>query len=301
MCSYCGVQWRRSQLHRDRSENLACPDCAPGLDVVSLSEGNAELMRSQQPKEIGPVDGGFDSFISPPSPGFKDPGGFVMPQPTNQGPTGPLSKTVEVWLRSDLLQLVAGRVNVWPDQSGRQHSLIATSVATRPSVTASDPAINGLTAVWSDGVDDFIFCPSLIAKAPLWVWVISKYDDFAINTVMVSAGASLMKGSAGTQQVLSTNITGPANGGALIAAWSRAMFAFNVSGTDTLQIKSVLTTQPSSSSITGRVSLFARSDGSAPTRGAFAELIVVQGMPTPAEIAGIEAYGIARYGGGLFA
>lgn len=75
LCSYCGVQWRRSQLHRDRSENLACPDCAPGLDVVSLSEGNAELMRSQGPREIGPVDGGFDHFVSPPSPGFVDPNG----------------------------------------------------------------------------------------------------------------------------------------------------------------------------------------------------------------------------------
>lgn len=75
LCSYCGVQWRRSQLCRDRSENLACPDCAPGLDVVSLSEGNAELMRSQAPREIGPVDGGFDSFVSPPSPGFVDPNG----------------------------------------------------------------------------------------------------------------------------------------------------------------------------------------------------------------------------------
>ena len=80
MCSYCGVQWRRSQLHRDRAENLACPDCASGLDVVTLSEGNAELMRAQAPREIGPVDGAIDTFVCPPFPGFKDPNGPRPPR-----------------------------------------------------------------------------------------------------------------------------------------------------------------------------------------------------------------------------
>lgn len=79
MCSYCGVQWRRSQLRRDASQNLACPDCAPGLDVVSLSEGNARLMRSQQPKVVGPNDGAYDTFVCPPSPGFIDPNGPPKP------------------------------------------------------------------------------------------------------------------------------------------------------------------------------------------------------------------------------
>jgi len=48
--------------------------------VVSLSEGNAQLMRSQQPKEIGPVDGGYDTFVCPPFPGFKDPNGPRPPR-----------------------------------------------------------------------------------------------------------------------------------------------------------------------------------------------------------------------------
>lgn len=75
LCSYCGVQYRRSQLTRDASQNLACPDCAPGLDIVSLTEGNARLMRSRQPKTVGPADGNFDEFTSPPDPGFVNPNG----------------------------------------------------------------------------------------------------------------------------------------------------------------------------------------------------------------------------------
>lgn len=75
ICSYCGVQWRRSQLTRDASGNLACPDDASGLDVVSLSEGNARMMRSQRPKTVGPVDGSYDTFVCPPSPGFINPNG----------------------------------------------------------------------------------------------------------------------------------------------------------------------------------------------------------------------------------
>ena len=80
LCSYCGTPWRRSQLRKDASGNLACPSDASGLDVVSLSEGNARLMRSQAPREIGPVDGGADTFVCPPFPGFIDPNGIRPPK-----------------------------------------------------------------------------------------------------------------------------------------------------------------------------------------------------------------------------
>lgn len=41
LCDYCGVQWRRSQLIRDASGKLACPDDQAGLDEVTLTEANA--------------------------------------------------------------------------------------------------------------------------------------------------------------------------------------------------------------------------------------------------------------------
>lgn len=75
LCSYCGALYLRSQLTRDPSGNLACPTDARGLDKVSLDLGNARLMRSQQPKVIGPVDGSADTFVPGPSPGFINPNG----------------------------------------------------------------------------------------------------------------------------------------------------------------------------------------------------------------------------------
>ena len=41
MCDYCGVQWRRSQLRRNRAGLLVCPDEGNGRDAVTLSEQNA--------------------------------------------------------------------------------------------------------------------------------------------------------------------------------------------------------------------------------------------------------------------
>ena len=106
LCSYCGVQWFRSQLTRDASQNLACPDCAPGLDIVSLTEGNARLMRSQRPKTGAPADGNFDQFTSPPSPGFVDPNG----PPPNTYSYPPLPVTPLWW--------VDGRSAMYSDTSG---------------------------------------------------------------------------------------------------------------------------------------------------------------------------------------
>lgn len=43
-CAYCGVAWHRSELGRDRSGNLSCPDCKDyeGWDVVSADLKNRE-------------------------------------------------------------------------------------------------------------------------------------------------------------------------------------------------------------------------------------------------------------------
>lgn len=57
ICDYCGVQWRRSQLRRDRAGLLYCPDEGPGRDAVALSRDNvAQSRRRYAP--LAPKDGG---------------------------------------------------------------------------------------------------------------------------------------------------------------------------------------------------------------------------------------------------
>lgn len=41
ICSYCGVQWRRSQLVRDSEGLLVCPDEGTGRDQSELARLNA--------------------------------------------------------------------------------------------------------------------------------------------------------------------------------------------------------------------------------------------------------------------
>lgn len=40
-CDYCGIKWYRSELHRDASGFLACPDEGDGRDATTLDRLNA--------------------------------------------------------------------------------------------------------------------------------------------------------------------------------------------------------------------------------------------------------------------
>lgn len=57
MCGYCGVIWRRSQLVRDRSGQLVCPDDRRGRDVATLSFLNAQGAANRQVSSGAPSDG----------------------------------------------------------------------------------------------------------------------------------------------------------------------------------------------------------------------------------------------------
>ncbi len=68
LCDYCGVQWRRSQLVRDRAGLMACPDDVKGRDVVTLTQGNA--LSAAKPQYTSPVrDGGNFDNSGPTKPG----------------------------------------------------------------------------------------------------------------------------------------------------------------------------------------------------------------------------------------
>lgn len=41
MCDYCGIDWYRSVCRRDAAKLLACPDCQPGRDTVTLDRLNS--------------------------------------------------------------------------------------------------------------------------------------------------------------------------------------------------------------------------------------------------------------------
>lgn len=64
-CDYCGVKWRRSQLRRDGSGKLYCPDEGDGRDAVTLSKLNAAAALAGRRIPSGPKDGKSRSEYDP--------------------------------------------------------------------------------------------------------------------------------------------------------------------------------------------------------------------------------------------
>ena len=56
MCDYCGANWRRSLMKRDRSGYLACPDDQGGRDAVTLAEEAADAAMDTESDSL--YDGG---------------------------------------------------------------------------------------------------------------------------------------------------------------------------------------------------------------------------------------------------
>jgi hypothetical protein len=299
LCSYCGVQWRRSQLRRDASGNLACPDEGPGLDVVSLSEGNARLMRSQQPKVIGPIDGSFDVFDCPPSPGFVNANG-PPPQLPNQGPTGPLSVVVNMWLRADVVEQTAGRVSRWPDLSNRGNHVLALTEAARPTWIEHDSTLGDLPTVTSDGASNWLTTSTYRGGAPAWLWVIANPLAYGTGALLSAGFIVLQINGTEVLRMLTNAGFGPDNAGAPDNSWSRLIVRFGATGMDTLQARGTVVSGTSAGQLNGPLTLFSSANGGAKVAASIAEVLITDGPPTATEIADIEAYGVARYGEGLF-
>jgi hypothetical protein len=118
---------------------------------------------------------------------------------------------------------------------------------------------------------------------------------------ILSAGVELRKNNS-NRLFMFTN--GGASGplGYTPNAWVRVQLTFGVTGTDRLVVGVGSTTMPSAGQRdTPSFSLFSGLNGVSPANCVIAEVLLTNGPPTAAEIAAIEAYGLARYGGGPFA
>lgn len=271
--------------------------------MVSLSEGNARLMRSQAPRSVGPNDGGFDRFISPPDPGFVNPNG-PPEQGDNTGPTGPLSVVTNMWLRADtvLQATAAGRVSMLVDKSNRGNHVPAPSATAQPTLVQEDATLGGMPAVYNNGFDQYMQLDSFFGGAPLWAWVIFKQFLGAGGT-MLGAGVELQKGTTpGSMRLLNNSGLSPATSGTPVLTWARAAMRFGVSGIDTLQVRANTVTLASAGQRYGSAfTLWAAPGGASLIRCAIAEVLLTSGEPTSAEKDAIDAYGVARYGGGIIA
>lgn len=299
-CGYCGVEWHRSKLRRDAAGLLACPDDQPGLDSVSLSEGNAARAGQRRLGQYTDLsDGGIDPPNTTPAPPFKSPNGPPVAR-QNQGPTGPLSVIVELWLRGDSAVATNGVLSRWADLSGRSNDCFPVNSASAPTVAVD---ADGLPMVNCDGLTQRIVATNQQSLRPTWLWAICSFPNISFTTTValradvglaLSGGNNLRAIGSGLGSVLFISS----------ATWSRAMVTADaLDATNTIRCQgfsanSVGIGQQASS----RVVLGAgTSAGVQAASVIFKEVLLTAGIPTATEIAAIEAYGVLRYGGGLFA
>lgn len=300
-CAYCGIEWYRSELVRDGANLLAGPCCQRGRDIVTLALGNAAMASSRQIGEPRMAsDGSIDSTPTetPPPLNWNGPPAPIV----NGGPTGPLSVQTTLWLRGDSVQLSSsGLASIWRDKSSLNNDIAASGEAAQPTYTAADSTLRNLPTVTGDGVNHFMQGNRFRYSAPLWVWCIMKQVSWAIGQTQFSAGFAMKTGAVTPELRLLTNGSSTANVGAPIGQWVRGIASFNIAGVDMLQLVATTVSDLSAGQRLGPTfSLFSALNGAAKANVAFAEVLATAGPPTATEIAAIEAYGVARYGGSLF-
>lgn len=300
-CSYCGIPWYRSQLVRDASGNLACPDDQRGRDVVTLDEENLAWAASRRndPAAGMPSDGTAVAKSTDVAPAL--PSRQPTP-PANLSPVGVLSVQTLTWLRGDQVTLgTAGGVSSWNDQSNSNNAPVAGTLAAQPAWAVSDATLLGLPTVTFDGATSFLTAP-LKTGGPLWVWLICKQITWSAGTVF-NLGFALQQHTATPSLNLLTNgAPHTDNAAAVLGTWFRGICSFNLATTDTLTIHATAVSDASAGQRNGTGFILGAGNtaGAAKSNVALAELVVTSPAPTAAEIASIEAYGLARYGSSVF-
>lgn len=300
MCSYCGVAYYRSELRRDASGNLACPEDQRGRDSVTLNEGNAAALLSRRlPGQTGmPTDGTVDSPSTDVAPVVS----WNRPAPStpNGGPTGPLSVNVKLWLRGDAVARSNPDLNGIEgllDLSGNGNSPQAVGTVLPAQNITNLPGSNPLAIpIVSFNGSTMRMAMPLRTEGTMWLWFIFVQTGFGGGSAMFNNGCAI------TQQVASPILrmqtAGANNSGAPAGVWTRGIASFTTAGTDDLQLGSTLTSNASPGTRVGVTFVLGANNvnGTGGMIYSLADFVMTLSPPTAAEIAGLDAYALARYG-----
>jgi len=208
------------------------------------------------------------------------------------------SVPVRLWLRADLGVTIATGVSSWVDQANSVAFTQATGGA-QPTRNAADSSLNNQATISGDGVNDYLSGAPTIA-ASYWRCSVAKYNASAVNDRLLdSVGHCTLLGQGSPNVVLfeqGGSNTSANNGFGSTGTWKRVLEQQSNATTDRLKIGSVPATgtalgrTASSSTMTifaGAAAFFAN--------GAFAEIIITDGIPTPTEQTNIDTYLTNRY------
>lgn len=257
----------------------------------------------------------WPSATSLPS-GTSRPSGTSLPSATSwpadsAGPVDPNPKNIvtsltnQLWLRADLGITVATGASDWADQSGFGRNMAQAVGTAQPAVTTS-AAFNNQAVLVFDGLNDIMttaFPFPAAGTTPCFIWYFMSQQSW-VNGRNLSAGATPASHHL-FQNTPSPNVSqynGAITNNTLWALNSIARIEnyFSHSAADFLKVAATATNSGVSAGNTAPATQFSVG-GTGASFGActIAEVAIWFGLPTVAERNALDAYALARYGGGV--
>jgi hypothetical protein len=178
----------------------------------------------------------------------------------------------------------------------------AAALVIQQAVHASKPLlktaiINGQPVLRFDGTDDFLkVATGAISNQPLWGWAVVDDNDAATRYYLDGGAASKV---ALRHDGTNLEVNAGADVGAAHAAGAPHLVTFSVNGASSeiwVDGTSLATGDAGAQNQDSGIAIGADNAGASPLAGDIAEIAIVAGSPTAADLANLKTYITARYG-----
>lgn len=214
-----------------------------------------------------------------------------------------------IWLRADLGITIGTGVAAWADQSGNGNNFANGTGASQFALTANDATLNNQATVLADGVDDFIAnATANLGALPITIIMIAKQVTWTggrflccSDSLASTLGLILSIASPGIRQINTSQVN--LQNALAIGTWGRVQAQFTNSAADLLRALAPANDVTGGNAGAGVATGFrlAKQGGASTAFGnvAFAEVMVLNVIPTAQNNTDLSAYITARYGAGL--
>lgn len=210
------------------------------------------------------------------------------------------------YVRGDFLTQAAGRISAIQDLGPSGLHYTQGTGANQPLYNATG-APNSLPMWQLDSAARFMASalgtPQPSAGTQTWIWMILRQDTWNINTRIVTDSGNTKKM---VFQATATPGVGIFNGaavgtnnGATVASWARVLAGFAGAGADRLDAGATDNTGLSSGTNAADTARHIGGTGANSSLVSFAEILYLNAAPSAGEETALDAYAVARYGGGL--
>lgn len=227
----------------------------------------------------------------------------VVAQLANTTPITICGSNLLQWCRADL-GVTIGTDFLWSDQSGGATNYTKLVAATGPSLTSSDSTLSNLATLTFDGTSQS--CTSALqlpapGTTPTLIWLIMKQITWTLNENLISGdGGPVIRQSATTPKIRQINTSlGTENAAATLTTWKRVAAWFNNGTSDFLKVGSTNATginAGNASDATAARHLGRNAGATTFSNFAIAEIVYSKAN----DLTALDAYGLGRYGAGLF-